>query len=144
MSHALIRLRPARWWRKQVYRNRKRIYPQPRCQASRDVHRLQYTQILHCKRGTLQTRPLTGVCETLLANVVVTEAHHRIVRMIVANVRELSWPTIRMVGDYTDDSELLKLGNGRYDHSETRICSKATSRFYLTVNKCGRHDGMSP
>lgn len=61
---------------KAVYRNSKRIYPQPRCQASRDVRRLQYT---HCKRGTLQT---TGVCETLLADVVATPH----IRMIVANV----------------------------------------------------------
>ena len=43
------------------------------------------TQILYCKRGTLRTRSRTGVCETLLPDVMAPEVHHRIVATYVSS-----------------------------------------------------------
>ena len=76
-------------------------------------------RISYCKRGTLRRRLRTGVCETLLPDIVAPEAHQN---MIAAIVRELSGPTFRSLyarilhgGQlYTEDlKQLSKLGGIR-------------------------------
>ena len=70
---ACVLLRPAQQRRK-LYHGRKWTNPYLCCQASA-VFVACSKQISYCKQGTLWTRQWTGVCRTLLLDVMVPEAY---------------------------------------------------------------------